>query len=415
MMNILILGSGGREHALAQKVSESKLLSNLYVMPGNPGTNQVAENININPLDKKNVLKFCLEQKINLVIPGSEIYLENGITDYLLKAGIYVFGPTQIAAKLESSKEFAKALMKKYQIPTASYEVFSDYKKALKYIEKTPVPMVIKYDGLAGGKGVVVAFNKNEAKQTIKEMLLNKKYGKSNIIIEEYLEGPEFSLMCFVDNNIVIPMPICQDHKRLLDKDLGPNTGGMGIYSPVPIIEEKDINWAIKNIMEKIIDALKREGITYTGFLYGGLMKTKDGPKVIEFNVRFGDPEAEVLNPKLKSDILEVIISLKEKKSCDILWDDNYVLGIVMASNGYPIKYKKGYLIENIKHVKNYYHMGTISKRDKLFTNGGRVLFIYGKGKTLLEAKDNAYKEIQKVKCNNLFYRKDIGYKSINL
>ena len=412
-MNVLVLGSGGREHALALKISESKLLKKLFVMPGNPGTSKFAKNIDINPLDKVEVLKFCLSKQINLVIPGCEIYLEKGISDYLIKAGIHVFGPIKKAAKLESSKEFAKLIMKKYNIPTANYEVFKEYKKAVKYIDENEVPIVIKYDGLAGGKGVVVAFTKEEAKLTLDKMLVHKKYGNSKVIIEEYLEGPEFSLMCFVDNNIVIPMPICQDHKRLLDNDLGPNTGGMGIYSPVPIIEEKDIDWSVKNIMEKTVEALKNEGIFYTGFLYGGLIKTIDGPKVIEFNVRFGDPEAEVLMPKLESDILEIISSIKSKKKIEVSWNKDYVLGVVLASDGYPSSYDKGIIIENANKINNLYHMGTKNDLDNLVTNGGRVLFVYGKGKTLLEAKENAYKDIKKIKCKNLFYRKDIGYKSI--
>ncbi|XFA98098.1 phosphoribosylamine--glycine ligase [Candidatus Izemoplasma sp. B36] len=413
-MNVLVLGSGGREHALALKISESKLLKKLYVMPGNPGTSKFAKNVDINPLDKVEVLKFCLRNQINLIIPGCEIYLEKGISDYFIKAGIHVFGPIKKAAKLESSKEYAKQLMEKYNIPTAKYEVFKDYKKALKYIDENEVPIVIKYDGLAGGKGVVVAFTKEEAKLTLDKMLVQKKYGDSKVIIEEYLEGPEFSLMCFVDNNIVIPMPICQDHKRLLDNDLGPNTGGMGIYSPVPIIEEKDIDWSIKNIMEKTVEALKNEGILYTGFLYGGLIKTIDGPKVIEFNVRFGDPEAEVLMPKLESDILEIIDSLRLKEKIEVSWNKDYVLGVVLASNGYPVSYDKGKIIENANEINNLYHMGTKKEFENLVTNGGRVLFVYGKGKTLLEAKENAYRDIERIKCKNLFYRKDIGYKSIN-
>lgn len=412
-MNVLILGSGGREHALALKVSESKLLDSLYVMPGNPGTANFAVNLDINPLDNDKVLKFCLENKIDLVIPGSEVYLEKGITDHLLKAGINVFGPTKEAAQLESSKEFAKKLMKKYNIPTAKYQVFKDYEKAVKYIDEEGLPIVIKYDGLAGGKGVVVAFNKSEATKTLKDMLIDKRYGNSKVIIEEYLEGPEFSLMCFVDNDLVIPMPICQDHKRLLDDDLGPNTGGMGIYSPVPIIAKEDIDWSVKNIMEKTVKALKKEGIYYTGFLYGGLMKTKQGPKVIEFNARFGDPEAEVLLPKLKSDILEIITALDKGSAVKIHWSDEFVLGVVLASKGYPTSYNKGYVIENIEDLENVYHMGTTYKNQELLTNGGRVLFVYGIGNTLMEAKENAYKDIEKIKCSNLIYRKDIGHRSI--
>lgn len=413
-MNVLILGSGGREHALALKISESKRLNHLYVMPGNPGTSSIATNVEWNMMDKLQVLDFCLNHQINLVIPGSEVCLEKGISDYLLKAGIYVFGPTMQAAKLETSKEFAKLIMEKYGIPTAKYNIFDNYEEALKHVMISKEPVVIKYDGLAGGKGVVVAYTKEEAKRALHEMLVQKRFGDSKVIIEEYLEGPEFSLMCFVDNGIVIPMPACQDHKRLLDHDLGPNTGGMGIYSPVPIIEEEDIRWSVTNIMEKTVDVLKKEGIDYTGFLYGGLMKTKDGPKVIEFNVRFGDPEAEVLMPKLNSDILEIIQGLKEGKRVDVSFTQDYVLGVVMASIGYPTSYQTGFVIENIDSIDNVYHMGTKIETDKLVTNGGRVLFVYGRGKTLQEAKENAYQDIRKISCKNLFYRRDIGYKSMN-
>lgn len=412
-MNVLVLGSGGREHAITVKLKESKKVNNLYVMPGNPGTDLIAKNIAGNPLNNREVLVFCLSNNINIVIPGSEVYLQNGIADALNTHNIYVFGPTAEAAQIESSKEFAKKLMRKYNIPTADYEVFDEYNEALKYLEKKGVPIVIKYDGLAGGKGVVVAKEFNQAKQALYDMLESKIFGNSKIIIEEYLEGPEFSLMCFVDNGIVVPMPISQDHKRLLDGDKGPNTGGMGIYSGVPIIPESEVEKAVENIMKKTVKGMEKDGIKYTGFLYGGLMYTKTGTKVIEFNSRFGDPEAEVILPKMESDLIDIIVDLKNEKHPKIKWSKDYILGVVLASKGYPKSYEKGVLIKGLKDISNYYHMGTKSINRAVFTNGGRVLFVYGRGKTLEEAKRNAYNDINKIKCDNLIYRKDIGYKSL--
>lgn len=415
-MNILVLGCGGREHAIAAKLKKSKFTDKLFVMPGNPGTESIAVNVDKDSFNNIEVLDFCLTEIIDLVIPGSEMYLQNGIADTLMEHGIHVFGPTKRATQIESSKEFAKDLMKKYDIPTAKYEVFDNYDLALKYIEKIGIPIVIKYDGLAGGKGVVVATKYEEAKTAINDMLIKRVFGTGKVVIEEYLEGPEFSLMCFVDNGVVLPMPISQDHKRLLDEDLGPNTGGMGIYSPVPIIPLSVVYDSINNIMQKTVNALHSEGINFTGFLYGGLMLTKHGPKVIEFNARFGDPEAEVLMLKLESDLVEIILNLKVKKSQTIKWNEDYILGVVMASKGYPKNYQKGYIINGLDSINDTcFHMGTRMKGNRLISNGGRVLFVYGKGKSLLEAKKEAYSNISKIECSNLIYRKDIGSKSLNI
>lgn len=411
-MNVLVMGSGGREHALSLKISESKHIEKLFVMPGNPGTSSFAQNVEINPLINRDVVDFCVDNKIDLVIPGSEIFLVNGISDDLAKEGIICFGPSKKATLIESSKTFAKELMRKNQIPTAAYEVFTDYRKAIEYIKQNSFPVVIKYDGLAAGKGVVIVKNLKEAENTLNLMLNEKIYGNPQVVIEEYLQGPEFSLMCFVDHNIVIPMPICQDHKRRFDGDEGPNTGGMGIYCPVPIISGEVIDWATQNIMKKIVDSLGKEGINYRGFLYGGLMQTNNGPYVIEFNARFGDPEAEVLMPKLKSDILEVISALNKKQKIELQWDDDFVLAVVMASKGYPGSYKKGYLI-NGDTSRQTYHMGTSLSSNHLYTNGGRVLCVYGKGKTLGEAKKEAYRIVNSINCENLVYRSDIGYQSL--
>lgn len=410
-MNVLIIGGGGREHALSEVISKSNILTNLFAIPGNPGIAKYAKCIKINPLNNEEILKFSLDNNINLVIPGSEVYLENGITDIFSETDILVFGPTKKAAQIETSKKFAKDLMKKYDIPTASYEIFSDYEKARNYVLSNSIPTVIKYDGLAFGKGVVVATTIEEAIEALKIMLLDKKYGDGNVIIEEFLDGEEFSLMTFVHDKLMIPMPIAQDYKRLGDNDLGPNTGGMGVYSPVPIIDKTSIEFSIKNIMGKTIEAFNSENIVFTGFLYGGLILTKEGPKVIEFNARFGDPEAEVILPQLESDILMIIMNLFENKMTKVNWSNKYHLGVVMASDGYPLKYQTKFPISGI--TDDVYHMGTIIEDNTLKTNGGRVLLVTGIGTTLKEAQEKAYDNVSRIKCDNLIYRKDIGNKSL--
>ncbi len=411
-MNVLVIGSGGREHALCHSISKSKLLNKLYCIPGNVGMKDLATLVDIDPLNNELIKEFVVKHDIKLVIPGSEVFLENGITDYLSDV-TSVFGPTKQAAALESSKEFAKDLMKKYEIPTASYEVFDDYIKAIDYVTEVGAPIVLKYDGLAGGKGVVVALSLEEAYKALDDMLQKKIYGDSKVVIEEYLEGPEYSLMCFVDGENIIKMPIAQDHKRLLDNDLGPNTGGMGIYSTVDIIEDSEVDFAFEHIMKKTIKALKSEGIYYKGFLYGGLMKTESGSKVIEFNARFGDPETEVILPKLESDLLEIITNLDQGIKQDIKWSDDYYVGVVLASKGYPLSYEKGFVIKGLENTNLTYHMGTKEAHNEIVTNGGRVLLVTGVGKTLQEAKDDAYKEVSKISCSNLVYRTDIGDKSL--
>lgn len=413
-MNVLILGSGGREHALAHAVSKSKLLDNLVCIPGNPGIKNIAKCINIDPFNNDLIKEFCAKEKIDLIIPGSEAFLENGITDTFLNTNVLVFGPTKKATLIESSKTYAKDLMKKYNIPTAKYQVFKDLEKAKAYIKEQGVPIVIKYDGLAAGKGVVVCNTLAEAFNTLEDMLENKTFGSNAVVIEECLEGPEFSFMTFVHNGIVIPMPIAQDHKRLLNDDLGPNTGGMGIYTSVPIIPQEVIDYSFKEIMQKTVNAMIKEKNSFTGFLYGGLMLTNEGPKVIEFNARFGDPETEVILPKLQTDILTIINNLFNNILTGVHWDKDYYLGVVLASNGYPKSYEKGFIIENVDKLEDMvYHMGTKKEQNKLLTNGGRVLLVLGKGNTLKEAKDNAYQNVNLIKCDNLIYRTDIGDKAL--
>ena len=413
-MNVLVIGSGGREHALCYAVNKSKQCKHLYAIPGNPGMAEFATIVNLDPMDNEAIKTFVETHDINIIIPGSEVYLENGITDVFLDTDVLVFGPTKKAAQLESSKEYAKDLMKKYNIPTATYEVFDTYDEAATYVSNHKIPVVIKYDGLAGGKGVVVAFTKEEALDALTIMLQDKVYGDGKVVIEEYLEGPEFSFMTFVHGKTVIPMPISQDHKRLLDGDKGPNTGGMGIYSTVPIIPEEVIDDAYQNIMLKTAEAMVLEDNSFTGFLYGGLMLTEEGPKVIEFNARFGDPETEVILPKLESDILDIIQNLVHNKPVETVWSTTFYVGVVMASKGYPASYTKGHIIEGLDQIDDLvFHMGTKEQQGHIVTNGGRVLLVTGSGSTLQEARNNAYQNVDKITCDNLIYRKDIGHKAL--
>lgn len=410
-MNVLIIGSGGRCHTIAWKIRQSSLLDKLYVAPGNAGMEDIAECVNISVTDNDALVDFALKNNIGLTIVGPEAALMNGIVDKFNEAGLKIFGPNKSAAIIEGSKEFAKDLMKKYDIPTATYEVFDNYDDAIKYLDKVGAPIVVKYDGLAAGKGVVVAKTYDEAKEALVDMLKDHKYGHDRVVMEEYLEGPEFSLMAFVNNDKVYPLDIAQDHKRAYDNDLGPNTGGMGAYSPVPFIPNEMVQFAITNIMEKTAKALVSENRPFVGVLYGGLMLTKNGVKVIEFNARFGDPETEVVLPRLKNDLLEVILSVIMGKNINLEFIDDCCLGVVMASKGYPDSYEKGYEIKGIN--ENAFHMGTKKIDDKLLTNGGRVLFVIGKGKTMKDAQKDAYNNVSNISCENLFYRKDIGYQVI--
>jgi len=414
-MKILIIGRGGREHALAWKVSKSPLVKELYCAPGNPGMAQVSTLVDINETNYQKLLDFTIDNQIDLTICGPEVPLIDGIVDLFKKHNQKIFGPSRNAAIIEGSKDFAKELMEKYNIPTAAYQTFTDYKEASSYVNEQGAPIVIKYDGLAAGKGVVVALTLEEADIALRDMLLDTKYGEGKVVIEEFLEGPEFSLMALVNGDIVIPLDIAQDHKRAYDNDLGPNTGGMGAYSSVPIISKADIDYAIQNVMIPTAKAMVKEGRSFTGLLYGGLIKTKQGPKVIEFNARFGDPETEVILPRLKTDLVEVILELLNSKIVELNWDSKQTVGVVLASKGYPATYDKGYEISNLDNIENtIFHMGTKSEDGLLKTNGGRVLFVVGSGDTLKEAQTDAYQAVRKINCDNLFYRTDIGNNSIN-
>lgn len=412
-MRVLVIGSGGREHAIIDKLSESSLVDKIYAAPGNDGMKKICKLVNIKETDKESLLKFAIDNNIELTVVGPEASLATGIVDLFEENGLKIFGPTKEAAKIESSKEFAKDLMKKYNIPTASYETFTNYDKALEYINTHKIPTVIKYDGLAAGKGVVVAKTYDEANKALLDMLVDDKFGEGKVVIEEYLEGIEFSFMCFVDGTNVYPLDISQDHKRAYDNDLGPNTGGMGAYSPVPIISESDVKYALENIMKPVSSALVKEGVPFKGLLYGGLMKTSDGIKVIEFNSRFGDPETEVVLPRLKSDLCKAMLDILDHKKPLLEWQEAYTLGIVMASKGYPMDYKKGFVIKNLDKVSSkVYYMGVKQEKDNLLTNGGRVLIVVANGTSVIDAKEKALKDVEKIECDNLFYRTDIGHLS---
>lgn len=413
-MKVLVVGAGGRCHAIVDALNKSSRVDKIYCAPGNAGIASVASIVNIKETDVAALKQFAIKEKIDLTVVGPEMALAAGIVDEFVASGLKIFGPSKKAAEIETSKSYAKSLMKKYHIPTASYEVFTDYDKALDYVKGHSLPIVLKYDGLAAGKGVVIATTLAEASNTLKDMLIDDKFGDSSVVIEDYLEGPEFSFMCFVSNDMIYPMEVSQDHKRAFDHDLGPNTGGMGAYSGVPIITDEDKEYALKNIMEPTAKALIAEGRPFKGVLYGGLMKTKDGIKVIEFNARFGDPETEVVLPKLKNDIFEVFCDIIDGNKVELTFDNDYYLGVVLASKGYPESYEKGFLIEGLQDVNGLvYHMGTRYSDGKYYTNGGRVLIVVAKGKTLAEAQQNANHEVEKIKCSNLYHRTDIGYRSL--
>ncbi|PEB52913.1 phosphoribosylamine--glycine ligase [Bacillus pseudomycoides] len=416
-MNVLVIGRGGREHALAWKFAQSEQVETVYVAPGNEGMKDVAIPVAIDENDFDALILFAKENNIGLTFVGPEIPLMNGIVDRFEAEGLRVFGPNQAAAVIEGSKAFTKELMKKYDIPTAAYESFTNYEEAVAYIQKVGAPIVIKADGLAAGKGVTVAMTLEEALQAVKEMLQDVKFGEASkkVVIEEFLEGQEFSLMAFVNGTAVYPMVIAQDHKRAFDGDKGPNTGGMGAYSPVPQIPESAVEIAIETVLHPTAKAMIQEGRSFTGILYAGLILTSEGPKVIEFNARFGDPETEVVLPRLDNDLVDVCNSVLDEEELTLKWSEEAVIGVVLASKGYPEAYEKGAVIRGLNTLEGVtvFHAGTAVKDGDFVTNGGRVLFVACKGKDLQEAKDKVYGEITKIESNGLFYRSDIGYRAI--
>jgi phosphoribosylamine---glycine ligase len=406
---ILIIGSGGREHALAMCFKKSPTVDKVYVAPGNPGILDCAINIDIQITDFEKISDFVCNEKIDLVFVGPEAPLSMGIVDYLQSKGLNVFGPTKEASQLESSKSFAKDIMNKYDIPTAKHKTVFTYVEAMAYLNTHPAPIVIKADGLMAGKGVTVALSQEEAFNAI-EQLYPMHTENHPTVIEEYLEGEEFSLIAFVYRDRVIPLPIARDHKRAFDQDLGPNTGGMGAYSPVPQITDDQVKEAMDKIMIPMAKAMVLENIPFTGILYGGFMATQGGVKTIEFNVRFGDPETEVLLPRLITPIDQIIDSLINHQSINLEIDPRFAISVVLASKGYPTHSPEIKPILNLDQVTSpVFHMGTSLIDGNLVNTGGRVLCFTGFGETLEEARFTVYQEIRKIHAPQCFFRTDIG------
>ena len=415
-MKVLVVGRGGREHAICRKVSESPLVAEVLAAPGNPGMADCAKLVAINETELDRLVSFAKEEQIGLTIIGPEVPLLEGLADRFIEEGLKVFGPTKTAAIIEGSKSFAKDLMKKYGIPTAKYETFSDYGEARDYLGEVGAPIVIKADGLAAGKGVVVAMTVQEAELALQEMLLNSKFGEASasVVMEQFLTGEEFSLMAFVNGGNVIPLEIAQDHKRAFDGDKGPNTGGMGAYSPVPHIRKESIQVAVEQILQPAAIAMEMEGRSFTGILYAGLIETAEGPKVIEFNARFGDPETQVILPRMKSDLVQVMLEVLEGNKPEIEWHEEAMIGVVVAANGYPEQYEKGAVLKGIENISQVFHAGTAKNAEGEFiTNGGRVLLVGAKAESLKEAQQKVYAELEKLDCPETFYRKDIGGRAI--
>lgn len=420
-IDILLLGSGGREHALAVKLAASPLCGTLYIAPGNGGTVQVGENVALAEDDPEAVADFARETGVGLVVIGPEAPLVAGVADAVRAAGIPCFGPGAEGAQMEGSKKFSKELMARAGIPTAAYGSFTDEASALAYVREQGAPIVVKADGLAAGKGVIVAATLEEAEDAVRECFQGA-FGAagSTVVVEECLTGPECSLLAFTDGKTVLPMATAQDHKRALEGDKGPNTGGMGVYSPVPIVTEDELA-AMKQVMLDTVAELAAEGIDYRGCLYGGFMLTNDGPKVLEFNARFGDPETQVILPRLKNDLVEVMLACAEQRldEVELAWRDEWAVAVVLTSAGYPGSYEKGKVITGIEDAEamedvTVYHAGTAVREDgELVTSGGRVLAVTALGDTFEAARDLAYEACEKIDFEGKTLRRDIGLRAL--
>ena len=417
-MKVLIVGSGGREHAIAWSVAKSQRVDKIYCAPGNAGIAEIAECVDIGAMELEKLADFAEEKKIDLTIIGMDDPLVAGVVDVFEAKGLKVFGPRKNAAILEGSKAFSKDLMKKYSIPTAAYETFTSSEEALKYLETSTYPIVLKADGLALGKGVLICNTKEEAKEGVKTLMLDKQFGSAGdkIVIEEFMTGREVSVLCYCDGTHIAPMTSAQDHKRAKDGDQGLNTGGMGTFSPSPFYTKEVDEFCHKYIYQPSMDAMKAEGRDFVGIMFFGLMLTEKGPKVLEYNARFGDPEAQVVLPRMKNDIIDVMEACIDGKldQIDLQFEDNAAVCVVLASDGYPEKYEKGKLIkglENFKGKEGYYvfHAGTRKTAEGIVTNGGRVLGITAKGAGLKEARANAYKATDWIDFSNKYRRNDIG------
>ena len=417
-MNVLVIGNGGREHAVIRALKKSPKVNKIYAMKGNAGIAELAELVNVDYCDVKAVGEWVDKKgDIDFTVVTPDDPLALGLVDELESRGHRAFGPRKNAAIIEASKAFSKELMKKYNIPTAKYETFDNYEKAAAYIESCPIPVVLKADGLALGKGVLICKTREEAREGIKEMMLESKFGAagSTVVVEEFLEGPEVSCLAFTDGKTIVPMITSCDHKRAKDNDEGLNTGGMGTFSPAPFFGENSAKEVMEKIMLPTMYAMNAENRPFKGVLYFGLMKTKDGYKVIEYNSRFGDPETQVILPMLKTDLMEIFEAIVDERLANIKieWEDGACVCLVLASGGYPEKYEKGKEISfgNLDEDIIVYHAGTAMKDGKLVTSGGRVLGVVAKGKDIEEARQKVYQNAQKIYFDGMYYRSDIGVK----
>ena len=422
-MRVLVIGSGGREHALAWKLSLSDRVTEVLVAPGNAGTALEAKvrNLEVDTSDFIGLIDGALAERVDFTLVGPEIPLVEGIVDAFLGAGLRIFGPTKKAAQLEGSKSFTKLFLDKYAIPTAEFQTFDELDSAIEYVEDRGTPIVIKADGLAAGKGVVIAQTQKEAIETLKEMLSGEAFGDAGrqVVIEEFLEGEEASFICLCDGKTAIPFASSQDHKRRDEGDVGPNTGGMGAYSPAPVVDQNIHRKVMDQVIGPTLEGMIEEGSPYVGFLYAGLMIDQHGnPKVIEFNCRFGDPEAQPVMYRLQSDLLEACekAASGELEDYQLEFDDRVALGVVMAAGGYPIKYKTGDVIEGLdleSSNSKVFHAGTIEVEDEIRTNGGRVLCVVGVGESVASAAESAYARVNKIKWDGYYFRGDIGHRAI--
>ncbi len=425
-MRVLVVGSGGREHALCWKIAKSDLVKKLYCAPGNGGTDSVAEPVDISSTSIDKLVDYASHEKIDLTVVGPEVPLYHGIVDAFQMANLRIFGPNKACSMVEGSKAFAKNLLRKYGIPTPNFKVFDNPKQALNFSKNSGFPTVIKADGLAGGKGVIICYNEKEASEAIKSIMVDRIFDKSGekIVIEEFCSGTEVSIMAFVDGKTIVVIEPSQDYKRLYENDKGPNTGGMGSYSPVPVVSREDYQKIISKILSPFVYAMNRSDLTYRGILYAGIIITKSGPKVLEFNSRFGDPETQVVLTRLKSDIIPLMNAtidgtLDELKDGDITWDSRVSLCTVLVSGGYPSKYETGYEIKGLHDAISddvfVFHAGTIKSDNKEITAGGRVINVVALADDYRSAKERVYSAINKISFKNMYFRKDIGSRVANL
>ena len=421
-MNILVIGSGGREHAIVWKVAKSRKVKKIFCAPGNPGIAQLAECVSIKIDDINGLREFAVKEKIDLTVVGPELPLTLGIVDSFEEKGLNIFGPSKKAAEIEGSKVFAKDLMQKYEIPTAVYRVFKNPKNAKDYVKEHSLPLVVKADGLAAGKGVIICKTNEDALDAIRLIMEKREFGRAGdrVIVEDFLKGQEVSFLAITDGKTVIPLPPCQDHKAVFDGDKGPNTGGMGAYSPTPVITQKLKEEIMARIMIPTIKAMEKEGRPYKGVFYAGIMIKKDGPRVLEYNCRFGDPEAQPIMMRLKNDLIDVLSASVEKRlnRIKLNCDNKVAICVVMASKGYPENYEKGKEIrgvEDVSRLKNVvvFHAGTAINGNKLVTAGGRVLDVTAMGVGIKRAMNKVYQAVSRIQWEGAHYRKDIGEKAV--